>query len=135
MCSCNFSQVALTEWWAEKYSSKGVGFYSMHPGWADTPGVAKSLPGFSEKYNFLSSVFMLKFLCLVILICQYCDNIILGSTYHFRLSGNLRSNDEGADTVLWLALQPKEKLSPGAFYFDRAVAPKHLKFAGTMSSH
>ena len=61
MCSCNFSQVALTEWWAEKYSSKGVGFYSMHPGWADTPGVAKSLLGFSEKYNFLSSVFMLKF--------------------------------------------------------------------------
>ena len=71
----------------------------------------------------------------MILICQYCENIILGSTYHFRLSGNLRSNDEGADTVLWLALQPKEKLSPGAFYFDQAVAPKHLKFAGTMSSH
>ncbi|RLM48740.1 hypothetical protein C2845_PMPSC004506 [Panicum miliaceum] len=92
-------QVALTEWWAEKYN-KGVGFYSMHPGWAYTPGVAKILPGFSEK-----------------------------------LSGNLRSNDEGADTVVWLALQPKEKLSPGAFYFDRAEAPKHLKFAGTMSSH
>lgn len=43
-------QVALTEWWAEKYSNKGVGFYSMHPGWADTPGVSKSLPGLSEKY-------------------------------------------------------------------------------------
>jgi hypothetical protein len=43
------SQVAVTEWWAEKYRDKGVGFYSMHPGWADTPGVAKSLPGFSEK--------------------------------------------------------------------------------------
>ncbi|XP_066377798.1 uncharacterized protein [Miscanthus floridulus] len=93
-------QVALTEWWAEKYGDKGVGFYSMHPGWADTPGVAKSLPGLSEK-----------------------------------LSGNLRTNDEGADTVVWLALQPKEKLASGAFYFDRAEAPKHLKFAGTAASH
>jgi dehydrogenase/reductase SDR family protein 12 len=51
------------------------------------------------------------------------------------LSGNLRTNDEGADTVVWLALQPKEKLASGAFYFDRAEAPKHLKFAGTAASH
>uniref|UniRef100_A0A0E0GHU0 Syntaxin N-terminal domain-containing protein n=1 Tax=Oryza nivara TaxID=4536 RepID=A0A0E0GHU0_ORYNI len=41
-------QVALTERWSEKCSNKGVGFYSMHPGWADTPGVSKSLPGLSE---------------------------------------------------------------------------------------
>jgi dehydrogenase/reductase SDR family protein 12 len=45
----NFIQVALTERWSEKCSNKGVGFYSMHPGWADTPGVSKSLPGLSEK--------------------------------------------------------------------------------------
>jgi hypothetical protein len=50
--SCKRPQVALTEWWAEKYGNKGVGFYCMHPGWADTPGVAKSLPGLSEKYVF-----------------------------------------------------------------------------------
>ncbi|KAJ3692041.1 hypothetical protein LUZ60_012391 [Juncus effusus] len=93
-------QVALTENWAEKYKNKGVGFYSMHPGWADTPGVAKSLPGFSEK-----------------------------------LQGKLRSNAEGADTVIWLALQPKEKLNSGSFYFDRAEAPKHLFLAGTANSH
>lgn len=42
-------QVALTEKWAETYKNKGIGFYSMHPGWAETPGVAKSLPSFSEK--------------------------------------------------------------------------------------
>jgi dehydrogenase/reductase SDR family protein 12 len=53
--------VALIEWWAEKYSDKGVGFYSMHPGWADTPGVAKSLPGLSEKWGLLS-LFMLALL-------------------------------------------------------------------------
>ena len=57
----SLSQVALTEWWAEKYGNKGVGFYSMHPGWADTPGVAKSLPGLSEKWGLLS-LFMLALL-------------------------------------------------------------------------
>ncbi|EPS60360.1 hypothetical protein M569_14443 [Genlisea aurea] len=41
-------QVALTEKWAERYKNRGVGFYAMHPGWAETPGVAKSLPGFTK---------------------------------------------------------------------------------------
>ncbi|CAK9154190.1 unnamed protein product [Ilex paraguariensis] len=93
-------QVALTEKWAEMYKTKGIGFYSMHPGWAETLGVAKSLPSFSQS-----------------------------------LSGKLRTSEEGADTVIWLALQPKEKLVSGAFYFDRAEAPKHLKFAATSASH
>ncbi|KAG9456863.1 hypothetical protein H6P81_001371 [Aristolochia fimbriata] len=93
-------QVALTEKWSDKYGSKGIGFYSMHPGWAETPGVAKSLPDFSK-----------------------------------RMSGNLRTSEEGADTIIWLALQPKDKLISGAFYFDRAEAPKHLPFAGTAGSH
>lgn len=53
----------------------------------------------------------------------------------FRFAGNLRTSEEGADTVLWLALQPKEKLVSGSFYFDRAEAPKHLKFAATAASH
>lgn len=48
-----------------------------------------------------------------------------------RFSGNLRTSDEGADTVIWLALQPKEKLKSGSFYFDREEAAKHLKFAAT----
>ena len=52
-----------------------------------------------------------------------------------RLKGNLRTSEEGADTVIWLALQPKEKLVSGAFYFDRTEAPKHLKFAFTSRSH
>ncbi|XP_034675735.1 dehydrogenase/reductase SDR family member 12 [Vitis riparia] len=93
-------QVALTEKWAEMYKNKGIGFYAMHPGWAETSGLAKSLPGFYK-----------------------------------LLSGNLRTIEEGADTVIWLALQPKENLVSGAFYFDRAEAPKHLMFAATRSSH
>ncbi|KAK2982319.1 hypothetical protein RJ640_029728, partial [Escallonia rubra] len=92
--------VALTEKWAEIYNNKGIGFYSMHPGWAETPGVAKSLPSFSKSF-----------------------------------SGKLRSSEEGADTIIWLALQAKEKLASGSFYFDRAEAPKHLTFAATRDSH
>ncbi|KAK9906129.1 hypothetical protein M0R45_002863 [Rubus argutus] len=87
-------QVALTEKWAEINKNKGIGFYSMHPGWAETPGVAQSLPSFSKA-----------------------------------------TSEEGADTIVWLALQPKENLVSGAFYFDRAEAPKHLMFSATGGSH
>lgn len=93
-------QVALTEKWAEKYGNKGISFYAMHPGWAETPGVTNSMPSFSKS-----------------------------------LQGKLRSSEEGADTVIWLALQPKEKLVSGGFYFDRAEAPKHLAFTATRNSH
>nr|GMD56044.1 dehydrogenase/reductase SDR family member 12 [Ipomoea batatas] len=90
----------MTEKWSEMHKDKGIGFYSMHPGWAETPGVTQSLPSFSK-----------------------------------ALEGKLRTSEEGADTVIWLALQPKEKLVSGAFYFDRAEAPKHLLFSGTKNSH
>lgn len=40
------AQVVLTELWAERLDGTGVVAHSMHPGWADTPGVASSLPGF-----------------------------------------------------------------------------------------
>ncbi|XP_039171721.1 dehydrogenase/reductase SDR family member 12 isoform X2 [Eucalyptus grandis] len=93
-------QVALTEKWAEVHNERGIGFYSMHAGWAEMPSVAKSLPGFSKS-----------------------------------LSGKLRTKQEGADTIIWLALQPKDKLVSGAFYFDRALAPKHLMFAATGDSY
>lgn len=46
--------MALTEKWTELHSNKGIGFYSMHPGWAETPGVAKSLPEFSERQEEVS---------------------------------------------------------------------------------
>lgn len=43
------AQIMLNEIWAEKYRSNGINFYCMHPGWADTPGVQSSMPGFYEK--------------------------------------------------------------------------------------
>jgi len=52
-----------------------------------------------------------------------------------RLEGKLRTSEEGADTIIWLALQSKEKLVSGGFYFDRAEVPKHLPLAATKSSH
>lgn len=61
----------------------------------------------------------------------------LSDSYSFfiaRLSGKLRTEEEGADTVIWLALQPKENLESGEFYFDRAKAAKHLPFVGTRGS-
>lgn len=39
-------QVILTEHWAEVLRRDGVTVHAMHPGWADTPGVATSLPRF-----------------------------------------------------------------------------------------
>ena len=40
------AQVVLTELWAEHEGDRGVVFASMHPGWADTPGLRRSLPRF-----------------------------------------------------------------------------------------
>jgi NAD(P)-dependent dehydrogenase (short-subunit alcohol dehydrogenase family) len=42
------AQVTLNEMWAERCGDRGVWFHAMHPGWADTPGVEASLPGFRK---------------------------------------------------------------------------------------
>ena len=39
-------QVVLNEQWAERLAGTGVTIHTMHPGWADTPGVQDALPGF-----------------------------------------------------------------------------------------
>jgi len=40
------AQTALVREWARRLAGSGVTFTAMHPGWADTPGLAESLPGF-----------------------------------------------------------------------------------------
>jgi dehydrogenase/reductase SDR family member 12 len=40
------AQVILSELWAERLKDSGVHVHAMHPGWADTPGLRSSLPGF-----------------------------------------------------------------------------------------
>lgn len=40
------AQVTLAELWAQRLRPDGVVVHAMHPGWADTPGVERSLPTF-----------------------------------------------------------------------------------------
>jgi NAD(P)-dependent dehydrogenase (short-subunit alcohol dehydrogenase family) len=40
------AQVALVREWARRTAGGPVSFSAMHPGWADTPGLEASLPGF-----------------------------------------------------------------------------------------
>jgi len=40
------AQVTLAELWADRLRSDHIAVHSMHPGWADTPGVRRSLPRF-----------------------------------------------------------------------------------------
>ncbi|MGH2513518.1 MAG: SDR family NAD(P)-dependent oxidoreductase, partial [Candidatus Limnocylindrales bacterium] len=40
------AQVALAREWARRLRNRGVVVNAMHPGWADTPGLEASLPGF-----------------------------------------------------------------------------------------
>ncbi len=84
------AQVALTEMWAERFASSGIVAHSMHPGWADTPGVSHSLPMFA------------------------------------KLTGPiLRTPEQGADTIVWLAADPAPAGVTGLFWHDRAPRPTH----------
>jgi NAD(P)-dependent dehydrogenase (short-subunit alcohol dehydrogenase family) len=42
------AQVTLAQLWAERLTGDGIAVQVMHPGWADTPGVARSLPIFRQ---------------------------------------------------------------------------------------
>lgn len=42
------AQVELNAEWARRYPDDGIGFHAVHPGWADTPGLQASLPGFAR---------------------------------------------------------------------------------------
>lgn len=39
-------QIVLNQHWRNTYGARGIAFYVMHPGWADTDGVKRSLPRF-----------------------------------------------------------------------------------------
>eukprot|EP00775_Hariotina_reticulata_P012698 gene12698-12829_t len=54
--------------------------------------------------------------------------------FHKAFQHKLRDAEQGADTVVWLALEDASKLEPGAFYLDRQPQQKHLSLAGTNHS-
>ena len=84
------AQVSLNEEWARRFGHLGIAFHSMHPGWADTPGVDDALPVFAK---------------------------VMGPL--------LRTPDEGADTLVWLATAEEPLQSNGRFWLDRRVRSTH----------
>jgi dehydrogenase/reductase SDR family protein 12 len=84
------AQVTLNEMWADRFRDSGIRFHSMHPGWADTPGVDASLPTFSK---------------------------VMGPL--------LRTPDQGADTLVWLAADDAPLDSNGLFWLDRRPRSIH----------
>jgi dehydrogenase/reductase SDR family protein 12 len=84
------AQVALTHEWARRVPSDEVVFHAMHPGWADTPGIASGLPGF-----------------------------------HRVMRPLLRTPEQGADTVVWLASADEALRSTAGFWLDRRPRSEH----------
>lgn len=85
------AQVSLAELLAVRLAADGVVVHAMHPGWADTPGVARSLPTFRRVVGRL-----------------------------------LRTPAEGADTIVWLAIDDGLPLATtGRFWLDRRPRPTH----------
>jgi dehydrogenase/reductase SDR family member 12 len=82
------AQVTLNEIWAAK--ERSVHFDSMHPGWADTPGVQESIPAFRRITKPI-----------------------------------LRSPEQGADTIAWLAAVQPIPGASGSFWSDREVRSIH----------
>jgi NAD(P)-dependent dehydrogenase (short-subunit alcohol dehydrogenase family) len=84
------AQVVVNHEWARRVPSTDVVFHAMHPGWADTPGVASGLPGF-----------------------------------HRVMRPLLRTPEQGADTVVWLASAEEALGSTGSFWLDRRQRSEH----------
>jgi dehydrogenase/reductase SDR family member 12 len=78
------AQVVLSREWARRISPADVAFHAMHPGWADTPGIASALPRFRRAARPI-----------------------------------LRTPEQGADTIVWLATAAPELLGSGCFWHDR----------------
>jgi NAD(P)-dependent dehydrogenase (short-subunit alcohol dehydrogenase family)/carbon monoxide dehydrogenase subunit G len=89
--------VILTEIWAGDSADTGVVFNSMHPGWADTPGVSEALPGF---YKVMKKW--------------------------------LRTAEQGADTITWLASATEAGKITGKFFLDREIHTTNM-LPGTKS--
>ena len=82
----------LTELWAQQWAGDNIVVNSMHPGWADTPGVQNALPGFRRVTKKV-----------------------------------LRTPDEGADTVIWLARATEADQLTGKLFLDREPRTTHLR--------
>jgi NAD(P)-dependent dehydrogenase (short-subunit alcohol dehydrogenase family) len=92
------AQVALVREWAQRLRADGIAVNAMHPGWADTPGLAEALP-----------------------------------TFHRLMRQVLRTPEEGADTLVWLAAAHEAGAFSGGLFLDRRRRPFD-RVAGTRLS-
>lgn len=76
---------------AQKYQKHGIAVSAVHPGWVDTPGIRKSLPGF---YRYTRPI--------------------------------LRTPEQGADTMVWLAASREAQGANGELWFDRRPHTPHV---------
>ena len=81
----------LSELWAQQWRTDGIIVNAMHPGWADTPGVASALPTFRSITKRI-----------------------------------LRTADEGADTIIWLARASEAGAISGKLFLDREPRTPYL---------
>jgi NAD(P)-dependent dehydrogenase (short-subunit alcohol dehydrogenase family) len=82
------AQVCLMREWSRRIPRGDIAFSSMHPGWADTPGVATALP-----------------------------------VFHRIMGPILRTPAQGADTMVWLATEPRASGLAGRLVLDRRARP------------
>jgi NAD(P)-dependent dehydrogenase (short-subunit alcohol dehydrogenase family) len=81
----------VTEEWHQEWAKHGVYLNTMHPGWADTPGVQTALPTFRRWTQWI-----------------------------------LRSPDEGADTIVWMAVSSELDRVSGCLFLDRQARRYYL---------
>ena len=81
----------VTQEWHEEWAKQGVFVNTMHPGWADTPGVQSALPTFRRVTRWI-----------------------------------LRSPEEGADTIVWMAADSDLNGVSGCLFLDRQARRYYL---------
>ncbi|MFK7831097.1 MAG: SDR family NAD(P)-dependent oxidoreductase [Congregibacter sp.] len=88
---CKRALTVVGEEWSKAWAPQGIAVNSMHPGWADTPGVESALPAFHALTRFI-----------------------------------LRTPEEGADTIIWLAAASEAAEVSGLLFLDREPRTTHL---------
>jgi len=90
-------QIALCEKFSLVYKDTPIKFFSLHPGWVDTPQLQRAMPDFHKTHQ-----------------------------------KQLRTPEQGADTICWLCTTPSvDKKSNGEFFRDRQPEYKHLPLSRT----
>lgn len=97
-------QVVMTTQYAKKYPD--IHFSCMHPGWADTPGILK----FSRLWHGQN--------CLIRMHASTISAVRQSMPdFYEKMKDRLRTADQGADTLVWLAISAAPlKHASGLFF-------------------